>query len=49
MDALLRFCLSTTGMFVLGLLWIGSTSLLGVMAFTTLFRWLIRFVKESWD
>ncbi len=49
MDALLRFCLSGPGLFVLGLLFIGLTSLLGVMAFTTLARQLIRFVKDAWQ
>ncbi len=49
MDALLRFCQSLPGQLVLGLSFIGLTSLLGVMAFTTLARWFIRFVKEAWD
>ena len=48
MDALLGFCKSGTGQVILGLSFIGLTSLLGVMAFTTLARRVIRFVKDAW-
>lgn len=49
MDALLRFCQSLPGQVILGLSFVGLTWILGVMAFTTLVRRIIWFVRDSWD
>ena len=48
MDALLRFCQSATGGLILVVLATALLALLEVMFFSTLLRWLIRFVKDAW-
>jgi len=48
MDALLRFCQSTTGMFLLVLLLGALVLLLEGMIITTAIRWFLRFVKDAW-
>ncbi|GAG56198.1 unnamed protein product, partial [marine sediment metagenome] len=40
---------SLTGQLILGFSLVGLVTLLGWMCLTTLFHWVIRFVKDAWD